>query len=335
VFISYAQESAEHVGLVTDFWLFLRANGVDASLDVDAAQRPQDWPLWMQRQVRDSDYVLLIASAAYKQRADGDADPGEGRGVQWEARLIREESYRDQPAGVAKFLPVVLPGHTVDQIPTWCGPVTHTHYEVSGFTPVGAEALLRYVHDQPRVAPPVGAAPVFDQHWPAEAGTGAAGPEKGVGPVGVRTRVVVAASLAAGVLSGVTTVDGHELGRCSGVLPASLLAGAWPDPNSPTLAAARVAEWGVALAGAVFDPTTRARLAGLVDALVPGGGVDVVIEGDPVIAGLPWETLTLPGTGTEAGVEVPPESWRVPYAASCWRAAVASNETGVIIAAEL
>lgn len=33
--------------------------------------------------------------------------------------------------------------------------------------------------------------------------------------------------------------------------------------------------------------------------------------------------------------EVPPESWRVPYAASCWRAAVASNETGVIIAAEL
>lgn len=33
--------------------------------------------------------------------------------------------------------------------------------------------------------------------------------------------------------------------------------------------------------------------------------------------------------------EVPPKSWRVPYAASGRRAAVASNETGVIISAEL
>ena len=296
VFISYAQESVEHVALVTDFWLFLRANGVDADLDVDAAQRPKNWPLWMQHQVRDSDFVLMIASAAYKKRADGDAEPAEGRGVQWEAALIREEYYRDQSAGVAKFLPVVLPGHTTEQIPTWAGPSTHTHYQVTSFTPAGAELLLRYLHDQPRVAPPVGEAPVFDQHWPT--GAGVAGPGAAVGSArGVRTRVVVSATLTAGVLSGVTTVDGHELGRGSGVLPASLLAGAWPDLSSPTVAAGRVAEWGTVLAGAVFDPLTRGRLAGLVDGVLPGGGVDVVIEGDPLVAGLPWEMLTLPGSG--------------------------------------
>ncbi len=33
--------------------------------------------------------------------------------------------------------------------------------------------------------------------------------------------------------------------------------------------------------------------------------------------------------------EVPPKSWRVPYAASVWRAVVVSKVTGAIIAAEL
>ncbi len=298
VFISYAQETAEHVALMTDFWLFLRANGVDAQLDTDAAQQPQNWPTWMLRQVRDSDFVLLIASAAYKRRADGDAGPTDGRGVQWEARLIQEEYYRDQETGPLKFLPVVLPGHTVEQIPTFCGPVTHTHYEVTEFSAAGAELLLRYLLGQPRVAPPVGAAPVFDQQWPAGAGAEKAAPESKVGPgAGVRTRVVVAASLAGDVLSGVTSADGHVLGHGSGVLPASLLAGEWPDVQAPAMAGARVAAWGIALAAAVFDPLTRQRLAGLVDGMLPGGGVDVVIEGDPLVAGLPWETLTLPGTG--------------------------------------
>jgi hypothetical protein len=36
-----------------------------------------------------------------------------------------------------------------------------------------------------------------------------------------------------------------------------------------------------------------------------------------------------------AGAEVPPKSWRVPYAASVWRAVVVSKVTGAIIAAEL
>jgi hypothetical protein len=35
------------------------------------------------------------------------------------------------------------------------------------------------------------------------------------------------------------------------------------------------------------------------------------------------------------GDEVPPKSWRVPYAASVWRAVVVSKVTGAIIAAEL
>ncbi len=45
-----------------DFWLFLRANGVDARLDLPAAERRQDWAQWMTRQIRDAGRILVVAS---------------------------------------------------------------------------------------------------------------------------------------------------------------------------------------------------------------------------------------------------------------------------------
>lgn len=80
VFISYAHESAEHVEAVRDLWVLLRSCGIDARLDRVAAQQWQDWPLWMADQIRAADHILVIASRAYKTRAEGRAGPDEGRG---------------------------------------------------------------------------------------------------------------------------------------------------------------------------------------------------------------------------------------------------------------
>jgi hypothetical protein len=100
VFISYAHESEAHEALVRDLWILLRRLGVDAKLDLTAAERRRDWPVWMLGEVRAADFVLVIASAAYRRRAEGDAEADEGRGVQFEAVLIREEMYRDRARGV-------------------------------------------------------------------------------------------------------------------------------------------------------------------------------------------------------------------------------------------
>jgi len=59
----------------------------------------------------------VIGSAAYKRRAEGRTAPDEGRGVQFEARLIRDAVYRDQRA-LDRFVPVVLPGGSAADIPT-------------------------------------------------------------------------------------------------------------------------------------------------------------------------------------------------------------------------
>jgi hypothetical protein len=65
----------------------------------------------------------------------------DGRGVRWEARLIRDRFYAHQPAGLREVLPVVLPGCSAGDIPLWLGPAA-AHYVVSEYTVAGAERLL-------------------------------------------------------------------------------------------------------------------------------------------------------------------------------------------------
>ena len=162
VFISYAHDDGVHEERVRDFWLFLRGQGVDAQLDLLAAEQRMDWAQWMTLQVREAQWVLVIASPQYRRRAEGDAPPGEGRGVQWEARLIREVFYTNQKTGLRRVLPVVLPDCSADDIPFWLAPVSATHYLVSDYSVAGAETLLRVLTGQPReTEPPLGVAPVL------------------------------------------------------------------------------------------------------------------------------------------------------------------------------
>jgi len=74
---------------------------VDARVDLPVAERRQDWTEWMTRQIHDAGYVLVIASPEDKRRADGQAMPDQGRGVQWEARLIRDRFLRRPGSGPA------------------------------------------------------------------------------------------------------------------------------------------------------------------------------------------------------------------------------------------
>ena len=53
VLISYAQYDEKHSELVQAFWTFLRTEGIDARLDVMAANQRQFWPQWMSEEIRD------------------------------------------------------------------------------------------------------------------------------------------------------------------------------------------------------------------------------------------------------------------------------------------
>ena len=160
VFVSYAHDDVAHQDRVREFWWFLRAQGVDARLDLVAGEQRQDWAEWMAREVRDAGRVLVVASPGYRRAAEGDAGPGERRGVQWEARLIRDRIYADQKAGLQAVVPVVLPGCAAEDIPGWLAPASVAYYLVSEYTVAGAERLLRLLTGQPsETEPPLGEVP--------------------------------------------------------------------------------------------------------------------------------------------------------------------------------
>ena len=168
VFISYAHDDSEHEQEVWEFYNFLRGLGIDARIDLVAAEQPQDWTLWMLEQIDAADFVLVIASPAYKQRAEGKTSDAIGRGAQWEAQLIREAYNSARSTARARFLPVILPDSNSDNLPTWIGPTSATHYYVSGYSVGGADRLIRYLTKQPRYQQPIlGQVPMLghDEDW--------------------------------------------------------------------------------------------------------------------------------------------------------------------------
>ena len=300
VLISYAHDDQGHEERVRGLWVFLRACGIDARLDLAAAADRVDWAAWMTREVRDADRVLVVASPAYKRRAEGDAGPGEGRGVQWEARLIRDLFYADQDAGIRRFVPVVLPGCSERDIPSWLAPASAAFYRVTEFTVAGAEDLLRVLTGQPRVlVPDLGEVPPLP---PLASGSpAAAGP---AGRPGVHTEVVIEAGLAAGgVVTSAVWAAGSLVGRYRGPLPPEVT-GVWGALRLPgVVAGERLAAAGRALAGALLSPDAQGVVAGLLEHMTAQDTAEVVLCADREALALPVELLRL---RTAGGGEVGP-----------------------------
>ena len=290
VFISYAHDDREHEERVRGLWVFLRACGVDARLDLAAAADRVDWAEWMTREVRDADRVLIVASPAYKRRAEGDAGPGEGRGVQWEARLIRDLFYADQSDGIKRFIPVVLPGCSGQDIPAWLAPASAAHYRVTEFTVAGAEALLRMLTGQPGVvASPLGVVPVLPPEGSAAVGV--------AGRRGVHTEVVIEAGLAGGVVESAVWAAGSLVCRRRELLPPGV-AGVWGALRLPgVLAGERLAAAGRALAGVLLTRDGQELVAGLLEGMTAQDTAEVVLCAAGDALGLPVELIRLRTAG--------------------------------------
>lgn len=162
VFVSYAHESDEHKAQVLALATMLRDAGVDVVLDQWSDDTRQDWYAWAVREMTAADFVLVMASERYWVTGDGNGPSLEHRGLQSEAALLRELVYSDRATWLPKVLPVLLPGHTVDQIPLFLQPHTASRYTVTSFDTAGTEELLRVVLRRPRhLLPEVSAQPAL------------------------------------------------------------------------------------------------------------------------------------------------------------------------------
>src|SRR5271166_3125129 len=154
VFVSYSHDSDEHADRVLDLSNALRQDGCDVALDRYFHRGPEEgWPLWMDRNIRDADFVLMVCTATYLRRVMNEEEPGHGLGVRWEGKLIYNRIYHDKPSG-SRFIPILLPGSVPAHIPT---PVLgHIRYEIASFsrTDRGYDGLCRHLMNKPEVVAP-------------------------------------------------------------------------------------------------------------------------------------------------------------------------------------
>jgi len=95
VFISYSHASLGHADRVLALADRLRQDGIDSILDQYLLGSPDEgWPLWMDRQIRDTDFVLMICTPTYYRRVMGEEEPGVGHGVNWESNLVYQHFYK-------------------------------------------------------------------------------------------------------------------------------------------------------------------------------------------------------------------------------------------------
>jgi len=149
VLISYSHDSPEHEARVLALADRLRDDGIDAVLDQYESFPPQGWIQWMNQQVLQTQFVLMVCTETYHRRAAGQEKAGAGLGATHESQLIQQLLYN--AAGYnEKFVPVVFAEEDRAFIPIeW---QRYTHYLVS--ESAGYEQLYRLLTNQPAVTKP-------------------------------------------------------------------------------------------------------------------------------------------------------------------------------------
>lgn len=149
VFLSYSHDSFEHSERVLNLANQLRREGLDAILDQYEPHPAEGWPRWMQHQIDSADFVVLVCTASYRRRFEGETFES-GKGIRWESLLTIQDLY-DNSTLNRRIIPVLFEGEPMDSIPR---PLrAYTRY----LMPKQYEDLYRRFTNQPLVTkPPLG-----------------------------------------------------------------------------------------------------------------------------------------------------------------------------------
>jgi hypothetical protein len=114
VFISYSHDSKEISDITLKLSNKLRNNGIDADIDQYEECPIEGWPLWMENQITNSDFVLIICTKGYFSKLKNITDQN-GKGVFWEVSVIYQLLY-DNKINI-KFIPIICDNKDEEYIP--------------------------------------------------------------------------------------------------------------------------------------------------------------------------------------------------------------------------
>ena len=111
-FMSYSWDDDQHKEWVAKLATNLRGNGIETMLDQWHAIPGDQLPEFMERQIRENDYVLIICTPNYRLKSDGRKG-----GVGYEGDIMTAEVHNQRSH--RKFIPVLARGTWEDAAPSW------------------------------------------------------------------------------------------------------------------------------------------------------------------------------------------------------------------------
>jgi hypothetical protein len=141
VFISYSHDSASHKEWVLDFASTLRKRGVDAVLDQWDLKPGNDLPHFMETELTNADYVLVVCTTNYVAKANA----GQG-GVGYEKGILSASMMKD--VNLSKVIPI-LRGTSRKAIPTFLSSKVYIDFSNDEDVEYSLDDLLRVLLNAP------------------------------------------------------------------------------------------------------------------------------------------------------------------------------------------
>jgi len=151
-FISYSWDDDAHKEWVRQLATRLRKDGVDVTLDRWHSAPGDKIPAFMERAVRENDFVIAVCTPRFKERSD----EREG-GVGYEGDIMT--AYVFTGGNKKKFIPVLRRGNWDQVAPDWLR--GRAYIDLSKNSESAYEELLRTLHSAREEAPPIGPRPDF------------------------------------------------------------------------------------------------------------------------------------------------------------------------------
>ncbi|TAK12897.1 MAG: TIR domain-containing protein [Anaerolineae bacterium] len=160
-FISYSWDNNDHKKWIRKLAIRLRGDGIDVTLDQWHIVPGDQLPEFMERSVRDSDFVLIVCTKKYKERSDN----REG-GVGYEGDIITAEFMATR--NHRKFIPILRQQPWKESAPNWLLGKYYIDLSLSPYQQDHYDDLLTTLLGTREAAPPVGALTKIGRHPLAE-----------------------------------------------------------------------------------------------------------------------------------------------------------------------
>jgi len=152
-FVSYSADSTAHEEWVLKLATRVRENGVDVVLDQWDLEYGNDLPLFMETNVRESDFVIIVCAPPYAKKANA----GSG-GAGYEKQIVTGEMFHG--ANPSKFIPLVRSGSDDEALPSYLKSKKYIDFRNDLKFDEKLNDLLHQLHGVPKnPRPPIGRSP--------------------------------------------------------------------------------------------------------------------------------------------------------------------------------